>query len=260
MDNKVIDSFLLILKKQKKYTMAKEFRPRLSEEEYQVILNLRKSEERNVLVVGDLHTPFDLDTYFDFCVEQYRKYNCNQVIFIGDIIDSHYSSYHETDPDGMSAGQELDHSIKRLKRWYEAFPEATVIIGNHDRMASRKSVTAGISSRWIRDYNEVLEVPNWKFVEEFEQDGVMYVHGEGGTARTRIKQEMQSIVQGHLHSQAYIEWNVGKNYKVFGVQVGCGVDNKSYAMAYAKAGKKPVISCAVILDNGNTPHLITMDL
>jgi metallophosphoesterase superfamily enzyme len=244
--------------------MKKNYRLRLTEEEYKSIKVLRgemKSEERNVLVIGDLHTPFDLDEYFDFCVEQYKKYNCNQVIFIGDIIDSHYSSYHEQNPDGMSAGDELELSIKRLKRWYKAFPEATVIIGNHDRIVSRKAVTAGLSSRWIRDFNEVLEVPNWNFVEEFEQDNVVYVHGDGGgTARTRVKNEMQSTVQGHIHTQAYVEWNVGANYKVFGMQVGCGIDRKAYAMAYAKGFKKPVISCGVVLDNGKLPIVITADL
>lgn len=240
--------------------MTKDIRPRLSEEEYEVIEKLRSVVVNNILIVGDLHTPFDLKGYFEFCVKQYKKYKCNQVIFIGDIIDSHYSSYHEQDPDGMSAGQELEKSIKKLSKWYKRFPEATVIIGNHDRIVARKALSSGLSKKWLKDYNEVLEVPNWNFVEEFEQNDVVYIHGEGGTARTRVKNEMQSTIQGHLHTQAYIEWNVGKNYKVFGMQVGCGIDNKSYAMAYAKASKKPVISCAVVLDNGKLPILIPMDL
>ena len=32
------------------------------------------------------------------------------------------------------------------------------------------------------------------------------------------------------------------------MQVGCGVDHHSYAMAYAKAGKKPAIGCGVVID------------
>jgi len=202
-------------------------RPNLSEEEYELLIKFRKGNlrlkpaQRNVLVIGDLHEPFCLDEYLAFNVGLYRKYQCSQVVFIGDIIDNHFSSYHETDPDGMSAGVELDFAINRLKRWYEAFPDAIITIGNHDRLIHRKAQTGGVARRWIRPYNEVLEVYNWKFVESWEQDNVLYVHGEGGTARNRIKQELQSTVQGHLHTQAYVDWIVGAKYRVFGMQVGC---------------------------------------
>jgi len=73
------------------------------------------------------------------------------------------------------------------------------------------------------------------------------VHGEGGTARTKAKNDMQSTVQGHIHTQAYAEWMVGRNFRVFGMQVGCGVDGDSYAAAYAKNFKKQAIGCGVII-------------
>ena len=56
-----------------------------------------------------------------------------------------------------------------------------------------------------------------------------------------------ATVQGHLHTQAYTEYYVGANSRIFGTQVGCGIDFSAYAMAYAKAGKKPAIGCAVVL-------------
>jgi len=238
----------------------KEYRPRLNRSEWEQIQKLRKDSDENVLVIGDLHEPFCLDGYFEFCSDAYDKYNCNKVVFIGDIIDNHYSSFHESDPDGMAAGQELDFAVNRLKKWYERFPDAYVTIGNHDRIMMRKAMSSGLSRRWIRDYNQVLEVPNWKFVDEISIADVTYVHGEGGTAKTRVKQDMESIVQGHLHTQAYIEWTVGPRHRCFGMQVGCGIDRHSYAMAYAKSGKKPVIGCAVVLDNGKTPINLIMEL
>lgn len=217
-------------------------------------------EPNNVLIIGDLHEPFCLKGYLEFCRMQQEMYNCGTVVFIGDVIDNHYSSYHETDPDGMSAVDELDRAINKIQNWYKVFPEAHVLIGNHDRIIARKAVTAGISSRWVRDYSEVLETPGWKFVEELEINDVTYIHGEGGTARTKMKKELQSIVQGHLHSQAYIEFIVGKKFKIFGMQVGCGIDRLSYAMAYGKTGPKPVISCGVVLDRGTQPIIIPMEL
>jgi hypothetical protein len=43
------------------------------------------------------------------------------------------------------------------------------------------------------------------------------------------------------------------------MQVGCGIDHTSYAMAYAKAGKKPAIACGVVL-RGETPINLLMPL
>ena len=235
-------------------------RYRLKPHEIKILQKLREQEISNVLVIGDLHEPFCLDSYLDWCLEQYHAYNCTEVVFIGDTIDNHYSSYHETSADGMGGLDELELAIKRISRWYKAFPIATVIIGNHDRIIMRKAQTSAIPSKWIKSYKEVLEVPNWEFVERYEKDEVQYIHGEGGTARTKCRADMMNTVQGHLHTQCYTEHYVGKNFRVFGTQVGCGINHKSYAMAYAKYGKRPAVGCAVILNSGQTPLNLLMPL
>jgi len=235
-------------------------RYRLKPNEIKILQKLREQEKSNVLVIGDLHEPFCLDSYLDWCKEQYEVYNCTEVVFIGDIIDNHYSSYHETSADGMGGLDELELAIKRISRWYNAFPIATVIIGNHDRIIMRKAQTSAIPSKWIKSYKEVLEVPNWEFVERYELNNVQYIHGEGGTARTKCRADMMNTVQGHLHTQCYTEHYVGKNFRVYGTQVGCGINHKSYAMAYAKYGKRPAVACAVILNNGQTPLNLLMPL
>jgi predicted phosphodiesterase len=217
-------------------------------------------DPKNILIIGDIHEPFCLEGYLEFCQEMQLKYNCGTVIFIGDVIDNHFASYHETDPDGFGAGEELDRAIYKLKRWYKAFPKATVLIGNHDRLIYRKAYSSGLSKRWIRDLNEVLETPNWQFVEEIIINDVNYNHGEGGTARTKMKNEMQSQVQGHLHAQFYLEYNISPRRRVFAMQVGCGVDAEAYAMAYGKRFKKPVMGCGVVLGDDPVPHLCPMPL
>ena len=240
--------------------MERSNRYRLKPNEIKILQKLREQEKSNVLVIGDLHEPFCLDSYLDWCKEQYEIYNCTEVVFIGDIIDNHYSSYHETSADGMGGLDELELAIKRISRWYDAFPIATVIIGNHDRIIMRKAQTSAIPSKWIKSYKEVLEVPNWEFVERYELNNVQYIHGEGGTARTKCRADMMNTVQGHLHTQCYTEHYVGKNFRVYGTQVGCGINHKSYAMAYAKYGKRPAVGCAVILNNGQTPLNLLMPL
>lgn len=219
-----------------------------------------KGDPNNILVIGDLHEPFCLDDYLEFCKKIQLQENCGTIIFIGDIIDNHYSSYHESDPDGYSAGEELDRAIDRIARWYAEFPEAYVIIGNHDRLVYRKAHSSGVSKRWIREYHEVLETPGWEFLEEITINGVCYNHGEGATARSRMKNEMQSQVQGHYHNQFYLEYNVSPIQRIFAMQIGCGVDRHSFAMAYGKHFKKPVIGCATVKGKNPIPQLHPMEL
>ena len=235
----------------------RDFRPRLSGDKKIAYDNLT-TNERRILVVGDIHAPFQLDGYLEFCQETYAKHLCNQVIFIGDIIDNHYTSYHETDTDGYSGGGELLHAIEVVADWKQAFPVADVIIGNHDRMCMRKAQTSDIPSAWIKSYNEVLGT-NWNWVERIVYDNVQFIHGEGGTARTKAKNDMMSTVQGHIHTQAYVEWMVGRNFRIFGMQVGCGIDGSSYAAAYAKHFKKQAIGCGVVL-GGHTAINCLMEL
>ena len=201
-----------------------------------------------------------MDGYLDFCLEQKKRFKCKTIVFIGDVIDNHYSSYHETDPDGIGGGDELDLAIRKLEPWVKAFPKAYVTVGNHDRLVMRKAFSGGIPVKWLKSYNEVLGAPGWNFVDEVVMDNVQYVHGEGGTAKTKANKDKFSTVQGHLHTQSYVENMVGRNSCIFGMQVGCGIDRKAYAMGYAKAGAKPAIGCGVVLNKGKLAIQIMADL
>ena len=214
----------------------------------------------NTLVIGDLHAPFTRNGYLDFCKEIRDKYFCNNIVFIGDLIDNHFSSFHDTDPDGHSAAEELRLAKLQIDEWCKAFPKAKVCIGNHDAIPARKSFNGGISKVWLKSISEVLNTPNWEFSEEFIIDDVLYIHGIGRKAINRMNADIISVVQGHYHSEGYINYTVGRSKKLFSMQVGCGVDDKSYAMAYGKYFDKMHISCGVVLENGNLPVLEYMKL
>lgn len=222
------------------------------------IMTRIKKQKSRVLVVGDLHLPFTLEGYLKHCIDTYKKYDCNTVVFIGDVIDLHFSSYHETSTEGLGATDELKKSITMVKKWYKAFPNAYVTIGNHDALIYRKAMSAGISRKWIQDFSVVLKTPGWKWVPEIVIDDVIYIHGTNN-AYTKTKQNLMSTVQGHLHSLAGIQFYVGTRTRIFGFQVGCGVNMKSYAMEYGKSFPKPVISCGVVID-GLHPYLEVMNL
>tara|TARA_R100000654_G_scaffold71076_1_gene101736 strand:- start:474 stop:1184 length:711 start_codon:yes stop_codon:yes gene_type:complete len=234
-----------------------EIRPRLSGQRLAAYNNITSNETR-LLVVGDLHEPFCLDGYLDFCVDTYQKFNCNAVHFCGDLVDNHYASYHETSPDGFGGQHELEFAIQKVQLWSKAFKKATVCVGNHDRLIARRAFSSNIPKAWIKSYNEVLGT-DWNWQPRFVIDDVQYVHGEGGTARTRAKNDMMSTVQGHIHTQSYTEWMVGNKFKIFGMQIGCGIDRTSYSMSYAREYKKQAIGCGVVI-GGHTAINCLMDL
>lgn len=221
--------------------------------------NPKKKEQSIVLVIGDIHAPFTLKGYLQFCKKMYDKWNCNKVVFIGDILDNHVSSYHETDPDGMGAGYELSNAEKIINEFYSIFPEAKVCTGNHDAIPNRKAFSNGLSNRWIKSISEVVNTPNWEYKESFIIDGVEYCHGTGRVANARMKDDNISVVQGHYHSKSYIEFWQGKNgIRNFAMQIGCGIDETAYAFAYGKNFAKPHINVGIIID-GKLPIIEYMD-
>jgi metallophosphoesterase superfamily enzyme len=222
------------------------------------------SHNGNVLTIGDLHLPFTIDGYLEFCIETQKKYNCKDVVFIGDIVDLCANSRWAHDPDGMSSSDEYKSTLKQIKKWYEAFPKATIVFGNHDTRIFKQAFIAGIPKGWVKSMEEMYQMPDgWKCTEQIEIDDVMYSHGDGCNgdmgALNKAKEKRQSVVIGHGHSFAGVRYLSSHKDTIFGMNVGCGVEEESYALAYAKfQDRRPVISCGVVLEFGKQPLVIKM--
>lgn len=229
--------------------------------DYQSFLNdLRNGKEKTVstptpasptiLVIGDLHEPFCLTEYLEFNKTLAHQYNVDEVIFIGDIIDNHAVSYHESDINGLSAGHELEEALVKIQKWYRAFPNAKVCLGNHDLLFSRKLKSAGLPIQILKEYSKLFATPNWDYKEQFVINNVLFTHGTGlsiNQLKTKVLTEQLSVVVGHFHSVAKVEWF---NQKLFSAVVGCGIDKQHYAFDYAKASpNKPIISSLIIKNN-----------
>jgi predicted phosphodiesterase len=215
-----------------------------------------------VLVISDTQCPFVHKHYLYFLKEVYRRHKCDTVVHVGDEIDHHAMSDYAPDPDGYSAGHELVAAIEILKPYYQAFPKVMVCESNHRARILKRAYKSGIPVRYMKDFKEVIEAPDgWRWAEKWEIDKVGYKHGCGysGTmgALNAAKDEMKSCVIGHLHSDAgLLFWSNGLE-TIFGMNVGCGIDQESYAFAYAKTSrKKAVLSCGVVIDG--KPQLILM--
>ena len=222
----------------------------------------KKGDPYSVLFVGDLHAPFVLDGYLEFNLDLQKKYNCGTVIFAGDIIDAHSWSFHTVDVDGLSVKDELNAAINQLRDWYKAFPEATVLYGNHDLRIARKAKEYGLSQLFLKYFGDIIDAPKeWKFTHQLYKDNVLYIHGSNGNAIKRATEIRHSVAQGHLHSEAFASWSVSEIDSIFGLQVGCGIDRNTYAFEYATPmTKKPIISSGLILDKGRLPIIELMKL
>ena len=218
-----------------------------------------------ILVISDLHAPYNHPDTVAFLKAVKNKYKPTRVILSGDEADFHSSSYHDKDPDLDAAGKELEKTIQQLKPIYKLFPIAEVLESNHGSLVMRKALTHGMSKRFFKDPGEILEAPKgwtWHFdiSTKLPNGTPVYFHHSKGANVKRNSQAMgSSFVQGHHHESFEIQYWGNPNALLFGMTVGCLVDSKSLAMAYNKNNlKRPVIGLGLIVDS--IPILVPMVL
>jgi predicted phosphodiesterase len=218
-------------------------------------------------IIGDTHLPFERPDYLNFCVKIFDRCKCKTIVHIGDLVDSHSISFFEHDSDGKSPADEMKEVDKRLRRWIDCFPELYLCLGNHDLLFYRKIKAAGLPGRILKSFEDIWELPiGWQVGESWEFDGVRYIHGTGLSGRNaHIKAAelgRQSTVIGHTHSTGgQITYLVSESDRIWGMNVGCGIDRKAYAFQYGyNLLKKPVLGCGVVTDKGNYCQWFPMDL
>lgn len=206
-------------------------------------------------IIGDTHLPFELEGYLDFCAEKFEAYDVDTVVHIGDFIDNHSLSFHDSEPMLHNVLGEYESAVRRARDWYATFPKCTLIMGNHDRIPARQLRKLGMEpSIFMKPLEELLEMPEgWTVADQVEIDNVLYHHGEtaGGINGFRKDAEtrMRCTVTGHNHSNAGISATATDQELVWGMAVGCGVDHKHLAFAYGKHfAKKPIIACGIVMD------------
>jgi predicted phosphodiesterase len=208
--------------------------------------------ERPTGVIGDTHIPFTHPRYLEFCKDTFEEYGCGPIVHIGDFWDNHAMSYHESDPDGSSAGDEFLRAMDASQYWYTAFPDVVWLNGNHDNIPMRRVKSAGLSKRVLRE--NIYRTPEgWVNRESIIINDVHYSHGIGmaginGHRNHAIAQGM-SAVMGHCHSFGGVAY-VSNPYQImFGLNVGCGIDIEAYAMEYSKHfPNRPTLGCGIVFN------------
>lgn len=190
----------------------------------------------------------------DFLSELRREYRPEKIVHLGDELDQHALSDWDKDPEGMSAGDEYEASIKQMKGLYKLFPKVMVCESNHGRRPFRKAFKAGIPRAYMRAYAEFMCAPRgWSWHEEIILDKVLYIHGDGftgkdGALRAALGHRCSTVI-GHVHSFAGVQYVQGSKDKIFGANMGCLLDPEGYAFAYGKhLVSKPVLGAGIVID------------
>ena len=215
-----------------------------------------KYDNSRILVISDMHLPYSVAGLIPFLQMLKDKYNPTRVICIGDELDYHANSFHDSDPDLLSAGKELTTALDSIAKIHEMFPVMDILDSNHGSMIHRKAKHHGIPRHHIKSYNEVLGVgKGWQWHDELIVDlpngkPVYFHHGKSANG-IQLSQTMgMSCCQGHHHNEFGIRYWANSLGLYFSLQVGCMIDNDSYAFAYNNVNlKKPIIGCAVIIDS-----------
>ena len=216
-------------------------------------------------IIGDTHLPYELEGYMDFCTDMFEQWDVDTVIHIGDFLDHHALSFHDSEPMLLGVTGEMEVARDNAQAWYERFPELTLVEGNHDLIPARQLTKLGMApSIFMKPIEEIYGMPaGWKVVNEVEIDDVLYHHGHTATGvngfRKDCETRMRCTVSGHNHSNAGISATATDQELVWGMAVGCGVDHRHMAFAYGKHfAKKPIVACGVVIDG--EPHVEYMNL
>lgn len=161
----------------------------------------------------------------------------------------------------------MKEADRELAKWFKAFPKNVYLcLGNHDRLPDRRRRFVGLPERCFQPFRKIWNLPDgWRDAYAWEIDQVRYSHGTGLSGENaHIKAatlNRQSTVIGHVHSVGAINYLVSEKDRIFGMNVGCGIDRKSYAFEYGRDyHKKPVLSCGVVTDRGTLCQLFPMEL
>lgn len=208
-----------------------------------------------LLVIGDGHAPYMHPDYFDFCYALSQKYNCDRHTWTGDEVDNHAISFHDSDPDLLSPGPELEAAIEQLEPFYKAFPRMDIAESNHGSLVYRKGKHHGLPRQVLASYHQILRCPpewRWHFkisVALSNGSEVDIHHSYGANVLAQSKKRGRSLIQGHHHTEGSVQWWGNDIREHFAAFAGCGIDDLKLAFAYNKNQvERPRLGALVVIE------------
>jgi hypothetical protein len=218
-----------------------------------------------ILCIPDLHVPYHHPDAFAFLEALKDMYEPTMVVNLGDLMDFHNISFHDSDPDLYGAGDELEEAREYVAELEEIFPEMYIIGSNHGDLPLRKFVASGMPRGLLRSYNEIYEVgEGWTFIPDLTIEckgrdipDLYFAHGIRKNALQVAQQRGQRFSCGHFHESFELRYAGNPNSLIWAMMCGCLIDKRSLAFNYNKLNlNRPILGAAVI-ENG-IPTLIPM--
>jgi len=226
------------------------------------------SENACVLVISDMHAPYNHPDMIPFLEAIKQKYKPDRVIGIGDELDYHALSFHDSDPDLPSASGELKLGQAVLRQVAHLFPDVDLVDSNHGSMAFRRAKAHGIPRHLIVSYRDAIfereggDGWNWHqrlTVTLSNGQKCVFVHTAGVDCLRNAEHLGMCFVQGHHHEKFEIRYSSNPEKLYWGMTVGCLIDDDQLAFAYNKLNRcRPLIGCGIIIDG--LPKLLPMVL
>ena len=217
-----------------------------------------------ILIISDLHIPYHHKDAFAFLTKIKEEYNPDFIVNIGDLLDFQAMSMHDHDPDLPSPGDELAQAKVYVKELEEIFPKVIEVESNHSSMVYRRALKSGMSRMFLRTYGEFLGTKKWTWQDDLtitlpNKQRCFFTHGRAADV-LKVSQTMgMNAVQGHYHTKFLISWWANPDNLFWGMNVGCLINQKSLAFAYAKNFKtRFILGCGIIIDG--IPKLLPMVL
>ena len=242
----------------------------LRKEFSQVVVDNRKSSDTysvrkndgvehdnsRILLISDLHIPYHHQDAIAFLLHLKDKYNPTRVICLGDEVDGHALSFHDSDPDLPSAGDEIRQALPVIAELFKIFPKMDILESNHGSLVWRKAKVFGIPKHYIKSYNEVLGVDSgWKWSFDLTVDlpngQKCYMHHGKTSNIIQLSQQMgMNATQGHYHETFKIDYWGNSTGLYWGMQCGCLIDDDKLAFNYNNVNiKRPIIGTGLIIDS-----------
>lgn len=225
----------------------------------------KEYDNSRILFISDMHIPYHHPNLLNFLQMLKDRYNPTRVICLGDETDKHALSFHDSDPDLMSAGDELRAALPVIAQIHKMFPVMDLVDSNHGSMVWRKAKHHGIPRHYIKSYNEVLGVGDgWEWHNDLVLDlpdgQQVYVHHGKTKDALKVSQSMgMSFVCGHFHEDFSVKYWANPNGLYFAMNSGCLIDDANYAFAYNNVNlHRPIVGTSLIIDG--VPILEAMPL
>ena len=221
--------------------------------------------KRRLLLISDLHAPYQHPDALAFLSYLKGALKPDLVVSMGDMLDFHGISFHDSDPDLLSSGDELSRGRAFAQDLEKLFPEMYVLGSNHGDLPLRKAKAHGLPRALFRPFNDIYGVgSDWKFVDDLLIEGpkqsLYLCHGIVKDGLKLTKERGVCTAQGHYHTEFNIKYASTPHDLLWSLQTGCLINHRSKAFHYNQLDlTRPIIGTGSVIHGKPQLHAMLLN-